>query len=111
MVNLVNEIKKKVSLAFRSSVYYIAVGTGTPTPSGLGSEIAQKQVTESGLSGDRVFLLTTFDTTEANGTLTEIALKDVDGNVLWTGTIDPPVNKTNTIKLLIGVEFTINVSI
>ena len=106
---LIEEIKESVYLGIKRRSYEIAVGTGTPSASGLGNEIARKKVMEIMRIGDIVKIFTVFTETEANDTLTEVALYDRFGNLLLYTEISPPVTKDSSIKLMTGLEITISI--
>ncbi len=106
---LIEEIKESVYLGIKRRSYEIAVGTGTPSSSGLGNEIARKKVTEIIRVGDTIKVFTVFDEMEANDTLTEIALYDQNGNLLLYSEISPSITKDSSIKLMTGLEITISI--
>ena len=89
--------------------YEIGVGTGSPSESGLGNEVARKPILEVKRVANKVRLSTVFGTDEANATLTEVALFDLNGDVLWYAEISPAVEKTSAYELLIMIEFELTI--
>ena len=95
-----------------SALGYLAVGTGTAAPGGtdttLTTELTRKSMTWS-VNGAIATGSVLFNTSEANGTLTEVGLVDsISGSTIKTHALFPAaIAKTATKMLLVDVTITV----
>jgi len=85
---------------------YLAVGTGTPSGAGLGTETERVALTTKSVVAGVRTLIAYFTNTEADDELTEWGLYDAasGGNLLAYGTFDATISRTATTK---GLKVTI----
>ncbi len=87
---------------------YMAVGTGTPSGTALGSELDRNVFTSKTRSGAVVTMVATWSTGEAVGALVEAGLFDAgSGGNMWCSATFPVVNKgtNDTITLTWTLTF------